>query len=310
MRRGTVGNGLPSRRDFLKTLGVAAGAAALSGCARQLGLWEEGRGVVGASTGLPAPSQTTTPSPFPTSTTIPTPTPPPAVVDIPTFPPTPDPRKLCFVLWDHQLAMYGYRPRNLFKPVPETVPLRSGANNRLTPIWINYWQGILRLLNPAMHDHDFEIAWKSLLTDNRAFTNDSGLGRDNFGLHSITCGGATHEMVTGEREGDWMRIYTLNINDNPPPIPDDPHQIDMTRHFFATTGSHDRLADGTYAVYGFPQFENCIVPLVSPDDTDLIAVDRIKAVNQIRSPYNLPPRECYPPFGCPTEPVPFGTPAS
>lgn len=303
-----MGNHIPSRRDFLKTLGAVAGAAALSGCARQLGLSGEGRGVIGASTRMPSPSQTATVPPYPTSTTIPTPTPPPAVVDIPTFPPTPDPRNLGFVLWDHQLAMYGYRPRNLFKPVPETVPLKSGANNRLTNAWIEYWREILRVLNPAMRAADFETSWKSLITDSRAFTNNSGPNTDNFGLHSLTCGGATHQMVTGEREGDWMRIYTLNIHDGPPALPYDAHEIDMTRHFFATTGSNVKLADGTYAVYGFPQFENCIVPLVSPDDTDLIALHRIMAVSQFRSPYNLPPQECYPPFGCATAPAATNTP--
>ena len=54
----------------------------------------------------------------------------------------------------------------------------------------------------------------------------------------------------------------------------------------ATTGSSERLPDGSYAVYGFPQFENCIVPLVSREDTDLIALDRIKVVSNILRPYN------------------------
>lgn len=284
-------------------MGVAAGAAALTGCARQLGFSGEGRGVIGAPTGLLPPSPVPTSPVDPTATTTPASAQPTSAAAVESPTPTADPRKLCFVLWDHQLAMYGYRPRNLYKPVPETCPLRSGANNRLNQGWISYWRGILHLLNPAMREPDFEISWKSLVTDSRAFTNDSGLETDNFGLHSITCGGATHQMVTGEREGDWMRIYTLNIHHAPPPVPDDPHDIDMTRHFFATTGSNVKLADGTYAVYGFPQFENCIVPLVSPEDTDLIPLDRIKAVRQFRSPYNLPPAECYPPFGCPTTPT-------
>ncbi len=297
-----MGSKIPSRRDFLKTLGAAAGAAALAGCARELGFGGQGRGVIGAPTNISPTDQTATLLSSPTgSPATPSPQPtPPGDGGGPT--PTPDPRQLCFVLWDHQLAMYGYRPRNLYKPVPETVPLRSGANNRLSQAWIDYWRAILQLLNPAMHTDDFEASWKGLVTDARAFTNASGLETNNFGLHSLTCGGATHEMVTGEREGDWMRIYTMNIHHGPPPIPDDPHQIDMTRHFFATTGSNVKLADGTYAVYGFPPCENCIIPLVSPDDTDLIALDRIKAVSQFRSPYNLPPQECYPPFGCSSQP--------
>ena len=98
--------------------------------------------------------------------------------------------------------------------------------------------------------------------------------------------GATHEMVTGEPEGRYMRIYTLNTKKSPPPIPDKIEEMDITRHFFATTGSNDRLPDGSYAVYGFPQFENCIVPLVSRDDTDLIALDRIQVVTNIMRPYN------------------------
>lgn len=60
----------------------------------------------------------------------------------------------------------------------------------------------------------------------------------------------------------------------------------MTRHFFATTGSNVRLPDGSYAVYGFPQFENCIVPLVSPADTDMIDLSRISVVSDLQRPYN------------------------
>ena len=46
------------------------------------------------------------------------------------------------------------------------------------------------------------------------------------------------------------------------------------------------LPDGSYAVYGFPQFENCIVPLVSREDTDLISLERIQVVTNIQRPYN------------------------
>lgn len=298
-----------SRRDFLKTVGAAAGAAALSGCARSLGFTGEGRGVVSAPSLMPSPTGTATSLPDPagmaTATTAPTNTPVQAIntLTIPSPIATPDPRKLCFVLWDHQLARYGYRPRNLYKPVPETCPLFSGARNRLDDDWIEYWQGILKLLNPGMDSDEFRKRFGGLVADARAFTNDSGPESGNFALHSITCGGATHEMVTGEREDDLMEIYTLNVHDGPPPIPSDPHEIDMTRHFFATTGSNVKLPDGTYAVYGFPQFENCIVPLLSQENTDHIEVSRIMTTTRMRSPYNLGPQECYPPFGCPTPAV-------
>jgi hypothetical protein len=139
-------------------------------------------------------------------------------------------------------------------------------------------------------DADFEQAWSSLVVSDRAFTNSTGPETGNFALHSITCGGATHEMVSGipERSGHgfYMRIYTLNSRKNPPSIPARPVDIDMTRHFFATSGSNVQLPDGSYAVYGFPQFENCIVPLVSPSDTDLINFSRIKAVSDLQRPYN------------------------
>ncbi len=272
-----------SRRDFLKLAGLGTGAALLNACAPK------------AAPTDPA-SATPPPTAIPTATVKPT--------------ATPDPRKLCFVLWDHQLAMYGYRPRNPDHPLPETVPLKSGVNNRLSRAWIAYWQGLLQLLNPGMTQDQFQHSWNGLVADARAFTNNSGPDTDTFGLHSLTCGGATHEMVTGEREGDWMRIYTLNINDGPPPVPDDPHQIDMTRHFFATTGTNIKLPDGSYVVYGFPQFENCIVPLVSPDHTDLISITRIKAVTRFRSPYNLAPAGCSPPFGCTPTPTMSPTPTS
>jgi hypothetical protein len=137
-----------------------------------------------------------------------------------------------------------------------------------------------------MSDADFEKSWDSLVISGRAFTDFSDPASGNFALHSLTCGGATHEMVTGVPEGKYMRIYTLNSRKNPPSIPQKPDDIDITRHFFATTGSDVLLPDGSYAVYGFPQFENCIVPLMSREDTDLIELSRIEAVSSIQRPYN------------------------
>jgi hypothetical protein len=245
-----------SRRDFLKIAGAGAGGMLLHGCAPKL--------VAG--------------SPVPSATKL------AAATSSPTT--TQESRKLCFVLWDHQLALYDYKPRNLKTPVPETCPLYSGAKNPVTPAWEAYWKDLLHLCNPKMDAADFERSWDSLVVSGRAFTNFSGPETGEFALHSLTCGGATHEMVTGIPEGSRMRIYTLNSRKNPPPIPPRPEEIDMTRHVFATTGSNVQLADGSYAVYGFPQFENCIVPLVSLSDTDLIEVSRVKAVSSIQRPYN------------------------
>jgi len=253
-----------------------------------------------AQTPTAAPTSTFTPTDTPTLTLPPTetssPTPFPTWTPAPTETPTPTPTleaadetgtgHLCFVLWDHQLAMYHYKPRNPKKPLPETCPLKSGAKNRITPAWQEYWMGILYLLNPEMSEKQFMKSWKGLTAPARAFTNKADPGSGGFALWSLTCGGATHEMVTGKPEKKYMRIYTLNINDPPPTIPSRPQDIDMTRHFFATTGSTKRLSNGSYAVYGFPQFENCIVPLVSPEDTDLIEVSRIKIVSSIQRPYN------------------------
>jgi hypothetical protein len=170
--------------------------------------------------------------------------------------------------------------------VPETCPLYSGATNPVTPEWEAYWRGILHLCNPEMGAVAFEQAWESLVASNRAFTNGSGPSSGEFAVHSLTCGGATHEMVTGIPNGQHMEIYTLNSRKVPPSIPAKPEDIDITRHFFATTGSNVRLPDGSYAVNGFPQFENCIVPLVSRADTDMIDLSRIKAVTDIQRPYN------------------------
>jgi hypothetical protein len=245
-----------SRRDFLKIAGAGAGGILLHACAPKL----------------------VSPSPVPSTISLPRAMPGPIA--------TPDSRKLCFVLWDHQLAMYDYKPRNLKTPVPETCPLYSGAKNPMTPAWEAYWRDLLHLCNPRMDTADFERSWESLVVSSRAFTNFSGPETGEFALHSLTCGGATHEMVTGVPEGSHMRIYTLNSRKNPPPIPPRAEQIDRTRHFFATSGSNVRLADGSYAVNGFPQFENCIVPLLSPSDTDLIEVSRIKVVWSIQRPYN------------------------
>jgi hypothetical protein len=206
----------------------------------------------------------------------------------PTTDPTPNytGRKLCFVLWDHQLAKYNYRPRNLKHPVPETCPLYSDATNPITQAWDNYWRGVLRLCNPGMNEAHFESAWLSLVDSARAFTDRTGPETGHFAIHSLTCGGATHEMVTGIPEGQLMRIYTLNSRKAPPPLPPDAEHIDMTRHFFATTGSNVQFPDGSYGVYGFPQFENCIVPLVSPADTDMIDILRIQMVSAIQQPYH------------------------
>jgi hypothetical protein len=239
-----------SRRDFLKIAGFAAGAILLKGSVPT----PVSHAHVSGEASLPLGASTA--------------------------------RKLCFVLWDHQLAQYNYKPRNIKNPVPETCPLYSGAKNPVTLAWETYWRGILHLCNPKMSDADFEHSWSSLVASNRAFTNASGPDSGDFALHSITCGGATHEMVTGIPERSHMRIYTLNSRKNPPPIPARPEDIDMTRHFFATSGSNVQLPDGSYAVYGFPQFENCIVPLVSPSITDMIDISRIKEVSSIQRPYN------------------------
>ena len=221
-----------------------------------------------------------------TPTSLPTATLEPTVSPTVQTTPTPDPRKLCFVLWDHQLAKYDFKPRRPNIPVPQTCPLYSGARNPLSLEWQAYWRGILKVCNPGMSEAAFEQSWKSLIDPNRAFTNHSDPLGGNFVMQSLTCGGATHEMVTGEPEGSYMRIYTLNTRTDPPPMPEKIDDIDITRHFFATTGSSEQLPDGSYAVYGFPQFENCIVPLVSREDTDLIALDRIKVVPNIMRPYN------------------------
>lgn len=261
-----------SRRDFLKLAGLGTGAAILNACAPVLAPTSHSHGGVGF------PTQTSLPSATPEATHTPLPA--------PTSGPTPASRRLCFVLWDHQLAMYDFKPRNLDNPVPETVPLYSGDLNPLTSDWVAYWQGLLHLCNPDMDPVRFEHAWESLVADNRAFTNQTGPLSGNFALHSLTCGGATHEMVTGVPVRGHMEIYTLNSRRYPPALPSKATDIDMTRHFFATTGSNVKLPDGSYAVYGFPQFENCIVPLMSRDDTDMIDVARIRPVTSIQRPYN------------------------
>ncbi len=261
-----------TRRDFLKLAGMGTGAAVVSACASRLARISHAEGNVDAATATPdAP-----PTPKPTRTLMPA----------PTSGPTPGTRLLAFVLWDHQLAMYDFKPRNLKYPVPETCPLYSGAVNPLTPEWVAYWRGLLRLCNPTVDQDHFERAWLSLVASNRAFTNGSGPETDNFAIHSLTCGGATHEMVSGDPVRGHVEIYTLNSRRLPPAIPAKATDIDMTRHFFATTGSSVQLPDGSYAVYGFPQFENCIVPLVSQGESDMIDVARITQVSSIQRPYH------------------------
>lgn len=247
-----------SRRDFLKIAGLGAGATLLK------------MNVPVLVSGAPTPTPTPTPPPVPT----------------PASGEKYQGRKLCFVLWDHELAKYNYQPRNLKNPVPETCPLYSGAINPVTPAWEAYWKGILRLCNPNMKEVDFQQSWDSLVASNRAFTNGTGPSTGHFALHSLTCAGATHEMVTGVPDGGHIQIYTLDSLKEPPPIPTDVDKIDMTRHFFATTGSNLQFPDGSYAVYGFPQFENCIVPLVSPSGADAIDISRIIPVSDLQNPYH------------------------
>ena len=197
----------PSRHDFLRLAGLGAGAADQWAC------WLPGRHRVAPATATRMPNPSITPTM------------------------TPDPRKLCFVLWDHQLAMYNYKPRHPGVPLPETCPLYSGARNPLSPAWQEYWRGILKVCNPEVGDEQFEQAWASLIHPDRAFTNFSNPEAGDFTMGNLTCGGATHEMVTGEPEGRYMRIFTLNTENAPPPVPEKIEDIDITRHFFATTGS-------------------------------------------------------------------------
>ncbi len=271
----------------MKVAGLGAGAALLNACTSRWTRTDRDPAGLGSPAPLVRPADTptpriVTPTPEVSGTAGPAPTPGPHV--------SYEGRKLCFVLWDHQLAQYGFKPRNMKNPVPETAPLYAGVAMQVTPAWQDYWQGLLRLLNPDMSYADFQRGWSSLVASDRAFTNNTGGDTDNFRLHDITCGGATLEMVTGIPEGPQdhprMRIYTLNMSGDPPPVPATVHEIDMTRHFFATTGSNVKLPDGSYVVNGFPQFENCIIPLISNDDTDLIDVSRIKPVTGLQPPYN------------------------
>ncbi len=269
-----------SRRDFLKIAGMGAGAAFVAACGPRL-LLDDGAPLplVTAATATPA------------AASIPVTAAQPALVSPSAMPAAASKyqgRKLCFVLWDQQLERYAYRPRNMKHPVPQTCPLYSGSSMRVTPAWAEYWRAILRLCNPGMSTDDFEQGWKGLIASDRAFTNGTGPedNRDHWAVHSLTCGGATHEMVTGIVEKHGIRIYTLNWTHGPPPVPEKREQIDMTRHFFATTAGNVRFPDGTYAVNGFPQFENCIVPLASNDDTDFIDASRVKPVCDIQMPYH------------------------
>lgn len=290
-----------SRRDFLKALGLGAGAVFLAGCAPQI----PEPTLRPSATALPTltPFQPSPPTLTPRPTDIPTVTNTPWIWSLPTregvdatalateqlLGADEDGRNMCFVLWDHQLARYDYKPRNPKVPLPETCPLLSGVANRMTSDWTDYWRGILMACNPGMKKGDFEASWKGLVADARAFTNNKGLDSGNFALWSITCGGATHEVVSTEPDGPggrYTRIYTLNHSKGPPPVPSSPNEIDITRHFMATTGSNKLASDGSYAVYGFPQFDNCIVPVISPEGIDMIETERITFVHQVQRPYN------------------------
>jgi len=106
----------------------------------------------------------------------------------------------------------------------------------------------------------FEAAARMVTMPGRSRTTGPDSGQLRVVEHVVR--GATHRCSANRRpRRRYTRIYTLS----PRPAAEHAHQpkeIDITRHFWQPP-EHQQLPDGSYAVYGFPQFENCIVPVIS-----------------------------------------------
>ena len=200
-------------------------------------------------------------------------------------------RKIYFILHDYQMDPLPERYMRLDHD-PETVPTYFAYPNPVTDKMDGYIRGILNLFAPGLSKDQFDKFWYSLWRGDRAFSNINGAETDHFAIQEILCGGATVEAVTGEpvRLGgrDWIEIHAINIH-SIPPIPDRAEDVDMTRHFRPTTFTHKQLADGSYRIGAFPQFDGkTVVPMFSRSDTLFIPAERLKRVVSIHNPFNPP----------------------
>lgn len=214
-----------------------------------------------------------------------TPPQPPAPAPLPTPVPAPQSsRSLYFVKHDGL-------PRH--SSDPETVPTFYDRLIPMTPEMVNYWQGLLKLMNPGMSQNDFNHFWKSLTTSARAFDNGNGSETDHFKIQELICGGAVVEAVSDTpvklRGKLWLAIHTLDPL-HVPSLPVSRADIDMTKSFLPTIAtdavapngqkmpSWMYMADGkgTYKVDPFPQFNgNSIVPFFSKGGMNYLPLDRL-----------------------------------
>jgi len=199
---------------------------------------------------------------------------------------------LFFVKHDYQMSPFPDRFNKLDRD-PETVGTYYDRGIRVTPQMDAYMRHILKLFCPNLSDADFEKNYHSLMADGTrsgAFCNFAGIDSPDWSWEELICGGATVEAVTGKvvrmGGGDWIECHALNAS-HVPPLPATIADVDMTRHFKPTTFTHERLADGTYRVWSFPQFyDKGVVPLWSKSDTLFIPADRLMRVSVIQNPFN------------------------
>lgn len=201
-------------------------------------------------------------------------------------------RNLFFVKHDYQMNPLPDR-FNKWDSDPEVVGTYYDRKIKVTTEMNRYMRGILRLFCPNLSDVDFEKSYRSLMADGTksgAFCNFAGIDSPDWSWEELLCGGATLQAVTGEivRMGgkDYIEVYALNAN-NVPATPLSVFDVDMTLHFRPTVFTHEKLPDGSYKVWAFPQFDDkSVVPLWSKSDTLFVPAERLVSVLSVQNPFN------------------------
>ena len=215
---------------------------------------------------------------------VPTPTLPVVTATPPVPTPTPGTGELrrYWVKPDWLSPYWGYQPR---PSAPAPAVNRSGEIGNhtyfrrawLTEEWQWFWADLLalskyqRVYAELTSDEQAFItrAFGGLTGDHLAFTNNAGSGTRNcypcgetdrgedMKIDPLICGGNTvlgSDPVQNER-GEWMvKVYSFDANQPPPPAT--LAMLDDPRVLWATIISTNRLPDGSFHLFGFPQLKD------------------------------------------------------
>jgi len=183
--------------------------------------------------------------------------------------------------------------RNTYKPnpnsgIPGAVRFYKDDSLNMTPAWVSYWKGLLKLAAPATWSSaQINAAYQSLTDKGRYATNF-----DSNKLMTITSGG---NYVMGDdkpvsKAGQlWIKVYTLDSLKPPPAL-----SVNLkTRPDVIQVAINERIAklpDGTYIEEPFPQLggNDVPVPLVAKNGFDWILAEAVEKVTAIgtQSYYN------------------------